>query len=96
MAPLPQGMIDGTTLIQHKSRWLRVTTAKKDVKAQSMMPKTAINFYNLKKGLYLKKSSRFRNIGLPSDPNKIIGSDERTISKSVNLLNAYGELASNA
>lgn len=61
-----------------------------------MMPKTAINFYNLKKGLYLKNSSRFRNIGLSSEQNNIVGSNERTISKSVNLLNAYGELASNA
>lgn len=60
-----------------------------------MMPKTAINFYNLKKGLYLKNSSRFRNIGLSHDPSKIIGSQERTVSKSVNLLGAYGELASN-
>ena len=95
MAPAPHKIIEGTALLPEKRHWrIRATTAKKrDIQAKSMLPKTAINFYNHKKGLYLKNSSRFRNVGLVGEPQKVIGSQERTISKSVNLLNAYGELA---
>ena len=92
--------LEGTALIPKKNWRIRATTAKREVKAKSMMPKTAINFYNLKKGLYLKNSQKFKNIevrntGLSQNPSNVIGSHERTVSKSVNLLSAYGELASN-
>ena len=55
------------------------------------MPKNAINFYNLQKGLYLKSSSRKqRNTHLSQD--LAVGMNGRMVSKSMNLLNAYGEL----
>ena len=92
MAPAPHKIIEGAA--EKRTLRIRATTAKKrEIQAKSMMPRTAINFYNHKKGLYLKNSSRFRNVGLIREPYKVNGSEERTISKSVNLLNAYGELA---
>ena len=61
----------------------------------SMMPKNAINFYNLQKGLYLKSSSRKqRNTHLSQD--LAVGMNGRMVSKSMNLLNAYGELGQKA
>lgn len=70
MAPAPQTIIEGANLTQDKRNMrIRATTAKKrEIKAKSMLPRTAINFYNHKKGLYLKNSSRFRNVGLMNEP----------------------------
>ena len=70
MAPAPQTIIEGTNLTQDKRNMrIRATTAKKrEIKAKSMLPRTAINFYNHKKGLYLKNSTRFRNVGLMNEP----------------------------
>lgn len=46
--------------LPRKSRFNRTTrlisTRRTDLKARSIMPKTAINYYNLRKGLYLKNS----------------------------------------
>ena len=51
------------------------------------MPKTAINYYNLRKGLYLKNGGRGRSAS--RQPNKMIGShDNFTNAKSVGILNA--------
>ena len=76
MAPAPHTIIGGVALLPEKRNMrIRATTAKKrDIKAKSMLPKTAINFYNHKKGLYLKNSTRLRNVGLMSEPCKIVGS----------------------
>ena len=64
-----------------------------------MMPKTAINFYNLQKGLYLKNSEAVQHMAsaLSSKPSQshVIGTDEQAVTKSLNILSAYGELASN-
>lgn len=35
-----------------------VSTRKPDMNALSIMPKTAVNYYNLRKGLYLKNQGR--------------------------------------
>ena len=58
------------------------------------MPKTAINFYNLRKGLYIKNGAHHASISR-IDSIKIMGSNERhsATAKSTGLLNAYGELA---
>jgi hypothetical protein len=56
------------------------------------MPKTAINFYNLRKGLYLKNGAHQNSISRTASI-KVMGSNERTTAKSTGLLNAYGELA---
>jgi len=37
------------------------------------MPKTAINYYNLRKGLYLKNGGR--GMSASRQPNKMVGSD---------------------
>lgn len=67
-----------------------VSARRTDSKAQSIMPKTAINFYNLRKGLYIKNG----NTGsLSRDANKMVGSHDQFIAKSTGILNAYGELA---
>lgn len=58
------------------------------------MPKTAINYYNLRKGLYLKNTGRSNH--LQSRQNrKMSGSHDNNLNnaKSVGILNAYGELA---
>jgi len=59
------------------------------------MPKNALNFYNMKKGLYNKTSSRFRHLDLNFDSSKQIRPDAKAV-RSLNLLNAYGELAGTA
>ena len=58
------------------------------------MPKTAINFYNLRKGLYIKNGAHHASISRTGSI-KIMSTNERhsTIAKSTGLLNAYGELA---
>ena len=53
------------------------------------MPKTAINFYNLRKGLYLKNGGKSAS----RDMTKMLGSHDQCIAKSTGILNAYGELA---
>lgn len=92
MATAPHGLIGGQFIAQTgKKLRIRATTAKRDAKMNSMMPKNAINFYNLQKGLYLKGSSRkARNTHLPKD--LAVSLNGRVVSKSMNLLNAYGEL----
>jgi hypothetical protein len=56
------------------------------------MPKTAINYYNLRKGLYLKNGGR--GMSASREPNKMVGSHQAfTNAKSVGILNAYGEMA---
>ena len=92
MATAPSALISGQ-YIPPNSRKLRIRakTAKRDVRMNSMMPKNAINFYNLQKGLYLKSASRKqRNTHLSQD--LAVGLNGRMVSKSMNLLNAYGEL----
>ena len=58
------------------------------------MPKTAINFYNLRKGLYLKNGAHHGSIS-HAGSIKVMSTNERnsTTAKSTGLLNAYGELA---
>ena len=65
-----------------------------DTRPSSIMPKTAINFYNLRKGLYIKNGAHHASISR-IDSIKIMGSNERhsATAKSTGLLNAYGELA---
>ena len=98
MAPYSHGMIEeGTMPMPNKRTWkVRAMTAKSRVQSKSMLPKTAINFYNMKKGLYLKNSSKLRNFGIQSEHFKGNMVQEKKASKSVNLLNAYGELAAGA
>ena len=59
--------------------------------ARSAMPKTAINFYNMRKGLYLKNGGR--GMSLSRENSKMTGSHDQCIAKSTGILNAYGELA---
>ena len=90
MAPFPEG------IAVNQRRWkVRATTAKGNAKSRSLMPKNALNFYNMKKGLYNKTSTRFRHLDLNFDSNKQFGPDDKAV-KSLNLLNAYGELAGTA
>ena len=56
------------------------------------MPKTAINYYNLRKGLYLKNGGRGAQSATRSKYN-MIGSHDQVQAKSTGILNAYGELA---
>ena len=65
-----------------------------DSRPQSIMPKTAINFYNLRKGLYLKNGAHNGSISRAGSI-KVMSTNERnsTTAKSTGLLNAYGELA---
>ena len=64
-----------------------------------MMPKTAINFYNMQKGLYLGNKSEAKNFAAALSANAsesyVIGSEELAIAKSMKMLNAYGELNPN-
>ena len=57
------------------------------------MPKTAVNYYNLRKGLYLKNGARGHS--LSRDQTRAVGTtyDHKFATKSVGILNAYGELA---
>jgi len=55
------------------------------------MPKTAINFYNLRKGLYIKNGGTTGS--LSRGANKMVGSHDQFMAKSTGILNAYGELA---
>lgn len=56
-----------------------------------MLPKTAFNYYNLRKGLYLKKN---HPNSLASFFNTTSGYDEASTAaeKSLKMLNAYGEI----
>jgi len=56
------------------------------------MPKTAINFYNMRKGLYIKNGHANSNSRHAS--TKIM-MNSGTTTKSSGILNAYGELATN-
>ncbi len=58
------------------------------------MPKTAINYYNLRKGLYLKNGGS-RGLMMSRESSKAIASHDvnQATTKSVGILNAYGELA---
>ena len=44
----------GTMNMKHKQR---IMSTRNAIRATSMMPKNAINYYKLKKGLYLRKNS---------------------------------------
>ena len=50
---------------------------------RAVLPKTATNFYNMQKGLYMKTLKT---------PKELMMNRNMT-NKSLNLLNAYGELA---
>jgi hypothetical protein len=52
---------------------------KDQIRARSVLPKTAVNFHKMKKGLYLNsvKNSPFEDVGM---------------AKSLNILQAYGEI----
>lgn len=56
------------------------------------MPKTAINFYNLRKGLYLKNGAQNSSVSRQSSAG-VMNTHERGTIKSTGLLNAYGKLA---
>ena len=57
------------------------------------MPKTAINYYNLRKGLYLKNGGS-RGASMSRESSKaIVTHTHDTTTKSTGILNAYGELA---
>lgn len=53
-----------------------ISTRRTDLnKNRSIMPKTAINYYNLRKGLYLKNSGRGAN-SISRQKSNMIGSHE--------------------
>ena len=52
-----------------------VSTRRTDPKARSIMPKTAINYYNLRKGLYLKNGGT-RGLSLSRAASKLMGSHD--------------------
>lgn len=56
------------------------------------MPKNAVNYYNLRKGLYLKNQGRGMS-GVSRQPIKMVGSYDQATAKSTGILNAYGEIA---
>ena len=63
-----------------------ISTRRTDPKARSAMPKNAVNYYNLRKGLYLKNGSSRKD-------NTSRSTSRIAKTKSVGILNAYGELA---
>lgn len=63
-----------------------------NARPHSIMPKTAINFYNLRKGLYLKNGAHNGSISRTGSI-KAMNTHDRGSAKSTGLLNAYGELA---
>ena len=63
------------------------------IRNNSIMPKNAINFYKLKKGLYLRKNSKGKVNSVSIDNSHYMPSDERAIARSVGILTAYGEMA---
>ena len=70
-----------------------ISTRRTDLnKQRSIMPKTAINYYNLRKGLYLKNAGRGAH-SMTRTKSNMIGSHDLNNAKSTGILNAYGELA---
>ena len=62
------------------------------IDSKPQMPKTAINFYNLRKGLYLKNGGMAGGVSRQASAG-VMNTQERGTAKSTGLLNAYGELA---
>ena len=63
-----------------------------------MMPKTAVNFYNMKKGLYLGNKAEAQYLADAMSTQAMsgilqVGSDHLAIERSINMLNAYGEIS---
>lgn len=69
-------------------------STKERVRAFSHLPKNAVNFYKLKKGLYINNNC-MRPKSLSRDHSVTNNSESRNIAKSVGLLTAYGELNAN-
>ena len=83
--------LSGNNPRQGKTRL--ISTRKTDQSARSVMPKTAINYYNLRKGLYLKNGGS-RGASMSRESSKaIVTHTHDTTTKSTGILNAYGELA---
>jgi hypothetical protein len=78
--------------MKHKQR---IMSTRNAVRAKSMMPKNAINYYKLKKGLYLRKNSMGKVNSVSIDQSQYMASDEKAVAKSVGILTAYGEMAAN-
>ena len=72
----------------------RIMSTRNAIRNNSIMPKNAINFYKLKKGLYLRKNSKGKVNSVSIDNSQYMPSDERAIARSVGILTAYGEMAS--
>lgn len=63
-----------------------------------MMPKTAVNFYNMKKGLYLGNKAEAQFLAEAMSTQAMsgfqqVGSEGLVMERSINMLNAYGEIA---
>jgi len=56
------------------------------------MPKTAINYYNLRKGLYLKNGRKGKSMH-SRDITRASNTHDHCVTQSMGILNAYGELA---
>ena len=67
-----------------------MSVRRTDTRPTSMMPKTAINFYNLRKGLYLKNGAQ--SVSRQASTG-VMNTYKSGPTKSTGLLNAYGELA---
>ena len=68
-------------------------STRNKVRANSIMPKNAINFYKLKKGLYFRKNSKTKINSLSRDDSQFIQKEGHNNARSVGILSAYGELA---
>ena len=69
-----------------------MSVRRTDSRPQSILPKTAINFYNLRKGLYLKNGVQHFSVSRQASTG-VMNTQERGTTKSTGLLNAYGDLA---
>jgi len=77
---------------RHNKTTKLMSVRQTNSRAQSIMPKTAINFYNLRKGLYLKNGAHHGSVSRQGSIG-VMNTQERGTAKSTGLLNAYGDLA---
>ena len=79
--------------LQNKShRVNKIMSVRRIDQRTTNMPKTAINFYNLRKGLYLKNAAH-EGSASRTGSIKVMSANDRLNAKSTGILNAYGELA---
>lgn len=75
---------------------VRQQSSKGRVRAFSSMPKNAVNFYTLKKGLYKKGNATAGKVASKSLSRNMSmvtsGESKHVAAKSVGMLTAYGEL----